>query len=46
MELKCPHCKNDDKRLIELTAKYRDKIVYTCDVCCKTWEDKGESNER
>jgi len=36
-ELRCPHCQNDDKRMIEVTAEYIDKIIYTCDVCTKHW---------
>jgi transposase-like protein len=36
-ELRCPHCKNDDKKMIEETKVYTDYIIYTCDVCTKTW---------
>jgi transposase-like protein len=45
-EVKCPHCQNDDKTLIEHVRKRR----YFCEVCGKTFigdddDTRGSSQE-
>lgn len=44
----CPHCKNDDKSLIEVLGENDTKILYRCEVCTKYWtilKKKGKRNE-
>lgn len=36
----CPHCKNDDVRLIEILIKWKDRITYFCSVCSKRFDVK------
>lgn len=43
--IKCPHCTNDDEKLIEKVVDYRlvnNEVKktegYRCDVCSKFWK--------
>ena len=33
--MQCPHCKNDDERLITYISATVTKLVYICEVCSK-----------
>lgn len=41
-EIKCPHCGNDDKRMIEIAitieSAFSKRIIYYCEVCSKEFE--------
>lgn len=45
--LVCPHCQNDNQKMIEITlgpTKFGDRIFtrYKCEVCSKEWTNNEE----
>lgn len=36
-EVKCPHCQNDNRKMIEVHMDNNDKIWLFCLVCAKAW---------
>jgi DNA-directed RNA polymerase subunit RPC12/RpoP len=43
--LKCPHCGNDDQRMISLVQEFQTYIKYFCEVCSKIFEIKRDLND-
>lgn len=37
MPKKCPHCNNDNEKMIEKLGEYDNRIKYGCNVCSKVW---------
>ena len=38
--MQCPHCKNDDESMIEISFESPFYIVYLCGVCSKIFSVK------
>jgi DNA-directed RNA polymerase subunit RPC12/RpoP len=47
-EIVCPHCGNDDERMIELLSPGKGNMPssYVCQVCSKFFLVKGKLNAR
>ena len=46
MTLICPHCRNDDPKLLEFTKFIRGAWLYNCTVCSRDFEVNIEESRK
>lgn len=46
MQVRCPHCENDDGRMIEHIQRNMFTRIYYCTVCSKTFEVDDDTESK